>query len=92
MLIEIISPEATLFSGEVKQAKFPGKDGSFEVLNNHAPIVAILKKGKIRLVDASNQTTFYEVNGGVVEMNKNKIIEMIDILLYPTKESVDSLI
>ncbi|MEI6853327.1 MAG: ATP synthase F1 subunit epsilon [Bacteroidota bacterium] len=78
MLIEIISPEATLFSGEVTRAKFPGKDGSFEVLNNHAPIVSVLKKGKIKLVDASNQTTFFEVNGGVIEMQKNKIIVLAE--------------
>ena len=78
MLIEIISPEATLFSGEVTRAKFPGKDGSFEVLNNHAPIVSVLKKGKIKLVDANNQTTFYEVNGGVIEMQKNKIIVLAE--------------
>ena len=78
MLIEIISPEATLFSGEVTRAKFPGKDGSFEVLNNHAPIVSVLKKGKIRLVDAGNQTTFIEVNGGVIELQKNKIIVLAE--------------
>jgi F-type H+-transporting ATPase subunit epsilon len=78
MLIEIISPEATIFSGEVKRAKFPGKEGSFEVLNNHAPIVSVLKKGKIKLVDANNQATFYEVNGGVIEMNKNKIIVLAE--------------
>ncbi len=78
MLIEIISPETTIFSGEVRRAKFPGKDGSFEVLNNHAPIVAVLKKGKIRLIDLQNQTTFYEVNGGVVEMQKNKIIVLAE--------------
>ncbi len=78
MFIEIISPETTIFSGEVRRAKFPGKDGSFEVLNNHAPIVAVLKKGKIRLIDQQNQTTFYEVNGGVVEMQKNKIIVLAE--------------
>ncbi|MEI6122494.1 MAG: F0F1 ATP synthase subunit epsilon [Bacteroidota bacterium] len=78
MLIEIISPETTIFSGEVRRAKFPGKDGSFEVLNNHAPIVAVLKKGKIRLIDMQNQTTYYDVNGGVVEMQKNKIIVLAE--------------
>ena len=78
MFIEIISPETTIFSGEVRRAKFPGKDGSFEVLNNHASIVAVLKKGKIRLIDLQNQTTFYEVNGGVVEMQKNKIIVLAE--------------
>jgi F-type H+-transporting ATPase subunit epsilon len=78
MQIEIISPEATLYSGEVTRVKFPGKEGSFEVLNNHAAIVAVLKKGKIRLVDTNNQTTFCEVNGGVMEMNKNKIIVLAE--------------
>ncbi len=74
MFIEIISPETTIFSGEIKKAKFPGKEGSFEVLNNHAPLVAVLKKGKIRVTDAENKHTFYDVNGGVVELRKNKII------------------
>lgn len=78
MFIEIISPEATIFSGEIKRAKFPGKEGSFEVLNNHAPIVAVLKKGKIRLTDTNNQNTFYDVNGGVVELKKNKIIVLAE--------------
>lgn len=78
MLIEIISPEKTIFSGEIKKAKFPGKEGSFEVLNNHAPIVAVLKKGKIRITDAENKHTFFEVTGGVVEMRGNKIIVLAE--------------
>lgn len=78
MFIEIISPEATIFSGEIKKAKFSGKEGSFEVMNNHAPLVAVLKKGKIRLTDNNNQNTFYDVNGGVVELRKNKIIVLAE--------------
>lgn len=78
MFIEIISPETTIFSGEIKKAKFPGKEGSFEVLNNHAPAVVILKKGKIRLTDSNNQHTFFDVSGGVVEIKKNKIIVLAE--------------
>jgi F-type H+-transporting ATPase subunit epsilon len=53
MTIEIITPVKQLFKGEVSMASFPGSDGSFGVLNNHAPIVATLKKGTIlmRVVD-----------------------------------------
>ena len=79
MVIEIISPETTILPlTEIKKAKFPGKEGSFEVLNNHAPMVAVLKKGKIRITDAENKNTFFDVNGGVVELRKNKIIVLAE--------------
>lgn len=78
MQIDIITPDSTVFSGEVSLAQFPGKDGSFEVLNNHAPIIAVLKKGKIKVIDKAKQTQFFEVSGGVVEVQHNKIIVLAD--------------
>ncbi|MCK9613224.1 MAG: ATP synthase F1 subunit epsilon [Bacteroidales bacterium] len=78
MHIEIISPETTIFSGEIQRVKFPGKEGSFEVLNNHAPIVALLKKGNIVITEQNNQITKIEISGGVVEIKKNKIIVLAD--------------
>lgn len=45
MYLEIVSPEATLFKGEVSSVAVPGVNGEFQVLNNHAPIVSILSKG-----------------------------------------------
>ena len=41
MYLEIVSPEATLFSGEVTSVAVPGVDGAFQMLNMHAPIVSI---------------------------------------------------
>ena len=49
MYLEIISPEATLFKGEVDSVSVPGLNGYFQVLNNHAPIVSSLKKGKVEI-------------------------------------------
>lgn len=74
MVIEIISPDALLYSGEVNQAILPGKGGFFEILNNHAPIVSVLKKGQIKILDKNNQKFTFDINGGVIEMQKNKII------------------
>ena len=45
MLLEIISPEKTLFGAEVESVSVPGSDGSFQMLNNHAPIVSTLANG-----------------------------------------------
>jgi len=74
MNIEIVTPDATIYTGEVKLAQLPGLDGSFEVLNNHAPLIAALKKGKIKIYDNLNETLFFEINGGVVEVVNNKIL------------------
>jgi F-type H+-transporting ATPase subunit epsilon len=51
MILEIITPEKSLFTGEVTSVKFPGMNGEFEILNNHAPIISTLGKGEIRVIN-----------------------------------------
>jgi F-type H+-transporting ATPase subunit epsilon len=78
MLLEIITPESKLFTGKITSVKLPGMDGEFEILNNHAPIISTLSKGVIRIIDNDNNTEKFEVNGGVIEMQNNKIIVLAD--------------
>lgn len=78
MIIEIVTPDTTIFTGEVSLAQLPGLDGSFEIMNNHAPLISVLRKGKIKLIDKENQTQFFEVNGGVVEVLRNKILVLAE--------------
>ena len=47
MYLEIITPEKMLFTGEITIIKLPGTLGSFEIMNNHAPIISTLTFGKI---------------------------------------------
>lgn len=74
MFLEIITPDKSVFSGQVKLVQLPGTKGTFEILNHHAPIISTLEKGKIKVVDANNQELFFEIDGGVVENKDNKII------------------
>lgn len=92
MYLEIISPEATLFTGEVESLTLPGSTGSFQLLENHAPIVSTLQegvvviKGNISLSEAvkdqfeslSKGITSYKISSGTVEMRNNKIILLSD--------------
>ena len=73
MYLEIITPEKKVFSGDVNAVKLPGADGSFGILNNHAPIIATLKKGTVKVTDSSSKIENFEINGGVVEVLNNKI-------------------
>jgi F-type H+-transporting ATPase subunit epsilon len=74
MNLEIITPDKSVYTGEVSLVQLPGIDGSFEVLDNHAPLISVLKKGKIKIKDSSGQEQFFEVNGGVIEVLKNKVL------------------
>lgn len=78
MLLEIITPEKKVFQGEVNSVQFPGTNGKFEVLNNHAPIISTLTKGDLRVIDINNKTELFEINGGVIEMQNNKIIVLAE--------------
>ena len=78
MQLDIITPDVTLFSGEVSLIQVPGIDGSFEILNFHAPLISILKKGKIKIIDLDKNQQFFEVNGGVIEVLKNKVIVLAE--------------
>lgn len=77
MHLEIITPEKKVFEGEVTIATFPGADGSFQVLNDHAPLVSLLKEGMVeyKSKDSKNQV---KITGGVVEVLRNKVILMAD--------------
>lgn len=78
MHLEIVTPEAKLFEGEAKQVQLPGKDGLFGILNNHAPIVASLAKGRIKVEAEDGDIQYVEITGGVVEMNNNKVIVLAE--------------
>jgi F-type H+-transporting ATPase subunit epsilon len=73
MNLEIITPDKTIFKGEADLVQMPGIDGSFEVLNNHAPMISALSKGKIKVGHGKSQV-FYEINGGVMEVLDNKVL------------------
>lgn len=74
MFLEIITPDVTIFQGEVKLIQLPGSTGSFEILDNHAPLISSLNAGKVKIIDSSNEKKFFDIKGGVVEVLNNKII------------------
>lgn len=78
MLLEIIAPDKKLFSGEVDLVQVPGSKGSFEILRNHAPIISTLERGQIKIVDQKGSTSYFEVDGGVIEAKNNKIIVLAE--------------
>ena len=92
MYLEIVSPEATLFSGEVTSVAVPGVNGEFEMLTDHAPIVSLLKAGHVKIYgditleeevedkfsEGDDKGTWLAINSGTLEMKDNKVIVLAD--------------
>ncbi len=74
MYLEIVTPEKTLFSGEIEKVKLPGSSGSFGLLNRHAPMISSLEAGEIKLTPKEGDVTLFDIKSGVVEVLNNNII------------------
>ena len=92
MFLEIVTPEASIFQGDVESVTVPGVNGEFQMLNNHAPIVSLLQEGKVKIkgtftIDEAFQEKFTKgdnnsseltINSGTVELKDNKVIILVD--------------
>ncbi|MBK0378178.1 ATP synthase F1 subunit epsilon [Mucilaginibacter segetis] len=72
MTLEILTPDKTVFEGEVTSVTLPGTLGFLELLNNHAPIISTLNDGKLTVRGGGKDEVFY-IHGGVVEALNNKV-------------------
>jgi F-type H+-transporting ATPase subunit epsilon len=74
MHLEILTPDKSLFSGEVSAVTFPGASGEFQVLNNHAALVASLQAGMVQIKQQNGADQSVSIQGGVVEILNNAIV------------------
>ncbi|MCC5921632.1 MAG: ATP synthase F1 subunit epsilon [Cyclobacteriaceae bacterium] len=77
MYLEIITPDETVFEGEVNATTLPGAYSSFQVLNNHAALISSLTSGLV-LYDKKGKRTEVKISGGVVEVLNNKVVVLAE--------------
>jgi F-type H+-transporting ATPase subunit epsilon len=73
MVLEILTPEKKLYSGEAKSVTLPGVDGEFQILDRHAPLISALAAGKMEY-NTGTETKTLQITGGFAECLKNKVI------------------
>lgn len=78
MQLDILTPERKIYSGSVYGVQLPGVNGSFEILQNHAPMVAALGKGRMKILVDKNQGELYNITGGFIETLNNKTVVLLE--------------
>lgn len=78
MMLEILSPEQKLFSGEVESVTLPGTLGDFTVLKRHAPLISSLNQGEIKYRLKNGDEQRVAIRNGFVEVLKNHVSVCIE--------------
>jgi F-type H+-transporting ATPase subunit epsilon len=78
MVLEILTPEKKIFSGDVYGVILPGIGGSFEVLDKHAPMVSALKAGTVKILTNKTTSQTYTIQSGFAEVINNKSTVLIE--------------
>lgn len=74
LILEVITPEKPVYKGQVVLVQLPGSMGSFEIMYNHAPLLAILEKGRLKVIDEERNKFYIDIESGVVEVRNNHIV------------------
>ena len=73
MLLEVITPDETLFKGNISHVVLPGLDGSFGILKGHAPLVSALAEGPVEIVKGSGEKLTFKIEKGFIEVLRNEV-------------------
>ena len=79
MHLEIVTPDETLFEGKVMLIQVPGTKGQFQVLEHHGPIISTLQKGKIRIEQSAGSPRYFDIEGGLIEVQRDKAIILVEV-------------
>ena len=79
MQLSIVTPEKELFNDNISLIQLPGIDGSFEILENHAPIISSLSQGQIKVIDQNKKSHLFDIAGGVIECSENTVIVLVEV-------------
>lgn len=78
MYLEIVSPEAILFSSDVDSVTVPGINGEFQMLKNHAPVVSVLGKGNVK-IHVSAEINLDKISKLIKPLNNNNGVLSVTI-------------
>jgi F-type H+-transporting ATPase subunit epsilon len=76
--VDVVSAEASIFSGEAKFVALPGETGELGILPKHTPLITRIKPGAVRIEKADGSEEFVFVAGGILEVQPDVVTVLAD--------------
>lgn len=89
LYVEIVAPDRRVFQGEARGVRAPGVEGSFEVLYNHAPMIAAFEVGPLYVTTPEGERIVFATSGGFLEVLDNRVTVLAETAEPPTEIDVD---
>lgn len=82
MKLQILTPDKSVFDGEVESILVPGSAGPFQILKNHTPILSSIIPGELR-IKIGMKETYYNVTNGFFEFHNNQGVILAEAVETP---------
>jgi F-type H+-transporting ATPase subunit epsilon len=89
LLCEIVTPERIVYTNEVEMVVVPTLEGEVGVLPLHAPMVAALGAGEVRVKYDTDQVEWFAISGGYLQVHEDKVIILADDAQVSSQIDVD---
>src|SRR5215475_9837355 len=86
---DLVSPAKMVFAGDVTQVDVPGVEGDFGVLAGHAPMVATVKPGILKVYGGSGEPQSFVVLGGFAEVSSEGLTILADVATTEDEADLD---
>jgi F-type H+-transporting ATPase subunit epsilon len=83
--LQVVTPEREIFNGAVESVTVPGSEAPFGVLRNHAPIIAALDPGVVKIFNVEGEEIRLVVGGGFFQMADNTAMVLADSAERPSE-------
>jgi F-type H+-transporting ATPase subunit epsilon len=83
--LEIVTPRKVVYNGDVVSFSAPGTMGGFQVLHNHAPLLAEIGVGEVKLQDPQGNELHYATSGGFVDVKQNHVVLLAETVEHSTE-------
>ncbi|CAN7147529.1 F0F1 ATP synthase subunit epsilon [Paenibacillus sp. LjRoot153] len=88
-LLEIVTPERKVYAEQVDMVSVKGTEGELGILPNHIPLVTPLRIAPITVKKAGSKDEVIAVNGGFMEVRKDKVVILAESAELPEQIDID---
>ncbi|MEN7529747.1 MULTISPECIES: F0F1 ATP synthase subunit epsilon [unclassified Cupriavidus] len=78
ILVDVVSAESSIFSGQAKFVALPGESGELGILPGHTPLITRIQPGAVRIEKEDGSEEFVFVAGGILEVQPQHVTVLAD--------------
>ena len=77
--VDLVAADRTVWSGEASMVSAPAADGEVGILPGHTPLLAVLRRGEVRITPVSGQVVHTAIEAGFISVDADHVTVVTDL-------------